>query len=43
MPYRRGPSDVERTEKWMMGVAAVLSALLGAGLAVLASIEATRK
>jgi hypothetical protein len=40
MLYGRDPSHVERTEKWMMGVGAVLSLMAGAGLVLLASIKA---
>jgi hypothetical protein len=40
MLYGRDPSEVERTEKWMMGVGAALSLIMGAGLVVLAAIKA---
>jgi len=40
MRYGRDPSDVERAERWMMGVGAVLSAILGAALVLVASLKA---
>jgi hypothetical protein len=40
MLHGRDPSDVELTEKWMMGVGAALSLMMGAGLVVLAAFKA---